>query len=353
MSEKQRSSKTISEEEFNAQLRAERGQKNATHSMVMTKPPSGPNRSLEEVLRDHNIEISETRPTVTSSVASSPSERKYLQIPISEIDANPLAPREVYTPEMIRDRADALRTQGQHDPIHVIPNPDDPGRYIICDGWTRVLACRDHQVMAELLAEVHEDMTLAQSAWYGYQQNEERQQHCDLDRAMFYERLIATGESAAEIARKAHISKSQMTFYRAYLRLPSEVMEIIREFPDRFGATVAYHLDRLCQSAGKRKAVALAARFAEANHPRSWLISQVQGMLEGSAPRKPGSTKQVRFVNGFYKQRDNSFEVSIDVDPQKRDAFAQALEALVASVGETLSDDKEKTLDEDGGEFSR
>lgn len=353
MSEKQRSSKTISEEEFNAQLRAERGQKNPAHSMVMTKPPTGPNRSLEEVLRDHRNEINETQPTAASNASLTNTERKYLQIPISNIDANPLAPREVYTPEMIRDRAEALRSQGQHDPIHVIPNPDDPGRYIICDGWTRVLACREHQVMEELFAEVHEDMTLEQSAWYGYQQNEERQQHCDLDRAMFYERLIATGESAAEIARKAHISKSQMTFYRAYARLPPEVMEIIREFPDRFGATVAYHLDRLCQSAGKRKAVTLAARFADANHPRSWLISQVQGLLEGSAPRKPGSTKQVRFVNGFYKQRDNSFEVSINVDPQKRDAFAQALEALVATVGETLSDSEQKPVHEDGAEFSR
>ncbi|WP_240498628.1 ParB/RepB/Spo0J family partition protein [Thauera propionica] len=331
-------SKAMSEEEFNAQLRSERAQKAAPHGMVMTHPPSGPSRSLQEVLREHQQDFAAENASDRAAPEPKEINRKYQNIAVSLIDANPLAPREIYTPQMIRERAEALRTQGQHDPIHVIPNPDEPKRFIICDGWTRVQACRDHQVMHELLAEVHEGMSLEESAWFGYQQNEERQQHCDLDRAMFYERLIATGESAAEVSRRAGISKSQMTFYRSYSRLPSEVMDIIRESPDRFGATVAYHLERLCQNAGKRKAVALAARYAEENRPRSWLIAQVQGLIEAPAPRRPSSAKQIRFANGFYKQRDDSFEVNIKVDPAKRDAFAQALEALLATVGEAVAD---------------
>lgn len=331
-------SKAMSEEEFNAQLRSERAQKAAPHGMVMTHPPSGPSRSLQEVLREHQKDFAAENASDRAAPEPKEINRKYQNIAVSLIDANPLAPREIYTPQMIRERAEALRTQGQHDPIHVIPNPDEPKRFIICDGWTRVQACRDHQVMHELLAEVHEGMSLEESAWFGYQQNEERQQHCDLDRAMFYERLIATGESAAEVSRRAGISKSQMTFYRSYSRLPSEVMDIIRESPDRFGATVAYHLERLCQNAGKRKAVALAARYAEENRPRSWLIAQVQGLIEAPAPRRPSSAKQIRFANGFYKQRDDSFEVNIKVDPAKRDAFAQALEALLATVGEAVAD---------------
>ncbi|WP_287365778.1 ParB/RepB/Spo0J family partition protein [Thauera sp.] len=338
MVDKLLASKAMSEEEFNAQLRAERAQKAAPHGMVMTHPPSGPSRSLQDVLREHQQDFAAE--SASDCAAPEPKEinRKYQNIAVSLIDANPLAPREIYTPQMIRERAEALRTQGQHDPIHVIPNPDEPNRFIICDGWTRVQACRDHQVMYELVAEVHEGMSLEESAWFGYQQNEERQQHCDLDRAMFYERLIATGESAAEVSRRAGISKSQMTFYRSYSRLPSEVMDIIRESPDRFGATVAYHLERLCQNVGKRKAVALAARYAEENRPRSWLIAQVQGLIEVPAPRRPSSAKQIRFANGFYKQRDDSFEVNIKVDPAKRDAFAQALEALLATVGEAVAD---------------
>lgn len=332
MSDKPRSSKSLSEDDFNAQLRAERSQKPA-HAMVMTRPPSGPSRSLDEVLREHQPDYAATEKAESAAVAP-PRERTFQMIDVSLIDANPLAPREVYTPRMIRERADALRTQGQHDPIHVIPNPDEPGRFIICDGWTRVQACRDHQVMHALLSEVHEGLSLEESAWFGYQQNEERQQHCDLDRAMFYERLIAAGDTAAEIARRAGISKSQMSFYRAYSRLPGEVLEIVRDSPERFGATVAYHLERLCQLSGKRKAVALAARYAEENRPRSWLIAQVQSLIEAPTPRRPSSAKQIRFTNGFYKQRDDSFEVSIKVDPAKREAFAQALEALVATVGE-------------------
>ncbi len=45
-----KTSKKISEEEFNAQLRAERARSNP--GMVMTKPPLGPGKSLDEMLKD-------------------------------------------------------------------------------------------------------------------------------------------------------------------------------------------------------------------------------------------------------------------------------------------------------------
>ncbi|CAM5528459.1 hypothetical protein TMEC54S_00217 [Thauera mechernichensis] len=333
MVDKPRSSKSLSEDDFNAQLRSERAQKPASHGMVMTPLPSGPSRSLEEVLRDHP----DTSEKVKAGQASEPhaSERKYQKIDVSLIDPNPLAPREVYTAEMIRDRAEALRTQGQHDPIHVIPNPDEPGRFIICDGWTRVQSCRDHQVMHELLAEVHEGMSLEAAAWFGYQQNEERELHCDLDRAMFYEKLIANGHSAAEIAKQAGFSRSQMTFFRSFARLPADVLEIVRSSPKKFGASASYQISKVVDRAGVKQAAKLASRYCEEERTFSWLVGQVQSLVEPRHHRQPASSKQVKFGNGVYKQRGHDFEVLMTVkDPVKRAAFASRLEALLATVAE-------------------
>jgi ParB family chromosome partitioning protein len=268
----------------------------------------------------------------TPALLESVGGRHLKHIPITLIDANPLAPREVYTPQMIQGRADDLRSQGQHDPIHVIPNPEAQGRFVIADGWTRVQACRDHKVMESLLAEVHYDLTVQEAAWFGYQQNECRQQHCDLDRAMFYERLIATGETASEVARQAKVSRQQMSMYRSYGKLPPDVMDVIRSAPEKFTYPVVNELRKLFEQCGTRKAVVLAAKFAAADQTVRWLIAQVQAGLNPSAHKSTPPVKLVRYGNGAYKQRGNLFEVSIEVSDELRVEFAAALEALLDTV---------------------
>jgi ParB family transcriptional regulator, chromosome partitioning protein len=258
--------------------------------------------------------------------------RDLREIPVSLIDANPLAPREVYTPTMIARRAEELRTQGQHDPIHVIQNLESPGRFIIADGWTRVQACRDHKVMNTLLAEIHHGLSLHQAAWFGYEQNEGREQHCDLDRAMFYERLIASGENAADIARRANITRGQMTFFRSFSRLPVEVLEIIRSSPEKFGANAAYHLSKLYDKCGLRRTISLAMKFDEEGQTVRWLVNQVQGAINPGARKAPATQKTIRYLNGYFKVRADGFDVSIDVPHDQREAFAAKLEDLLDTV---------------------
>lgn len=332
-----KTSKGISDEEFNAQLRAERMR--SSTGMVMTKPPTGPNKSLEEMLNDQGQEeilvitpiLTEEKPATLQ--ASYVQGKKLLMVDVALIDTNPLAPREVYTAEMILSRAEALRTQGQHDPIHVIPNPDHLGRYIICDGWTRVQACRKHKVLEQLLAEIHENLSLEESAWFGYQQNEERQQHCDFDRAMFYEKLINAGETAISVANKAQVSASQMSFYRSFAKLPADVLEIVKEFPGKFSATVAYQIQKLAAGCGVRKAVSLALKFANEDHTQAWLINQVQLLIGPSSSKTvTRTTKQIRYSNGVYKQKGELFELNISVLPEQKEQFAEALERLLSTV---------------------
>lgn len=281
----------------------------------------------------------EVRPTAPpiSSAGASPAQlattKNIVAIPVDLIDQNPLAPREVYTAEMILERAEDLRNQGQHDAIHVIPNPERPGRYIICDGWTRVLSCKKHRVKDTLDAEIHEDMTIQEAAWFGYNQNEGRQQHCDLDRAFFYQKLIANGLTAQEVGERTNHSKAAMSYYVALAKLPAEILEIVRKNSTRISAQVGWNLYRVCEKKGEAKALALADRFLAEEQTVRWITQQVQAMLERSPSRKVNRPrKYLRFENGFFKERDNGFELSLDVAEDKREEFGRRLEELVRTV---------------------
>ena len=270
-------------------------------------------------------------------VRARPSAGEIIEIPVDLIDPNPFAPREIYTPEMILLRADNLRTQKQHDPIHVIPNPDAPGRYIIADGWTRTLACKTHGVFPTLKAIVHTGLTAEEAAWFGFESNEGREQHCDFDRAMFFEKLIAEGQSPTDVAERAKLSRSQMSMYRAFGKLPSEIIELIKARPAKFGHRVAYELSRIYEFSGVRKAVAIAAKYSDEDHPHRWLINQVQAILHPSGRKQGQALKHIRYSNGYYKQSSDEFELAIKVSPEKRESFAAALEALLNTVVDSPS----------------
>lgn len=307
-------------------------EKGASHPRPSIPLPSFSNTKRENIAAAPDTTSSISLESHTFSHSTDSVVRTLKQIDLSLIDPNPLAPREIYTPEMILQRAEDLRTQGQHDPIHVIPSSEQPGRYIIADGWTRVQACIQHNVCSTLLAEVHADLTLGEASWFGYNQNEGREQHCDFDRAMFFEKQLSAGLTAAEIARRAKLSKAQLTYFRSYAKLPLEVLDTIRREPKKFGSLVAYNLSRLYEHGGLRKTLALAEKYAAEDQPTRWLINQVQSYIAPSLAKASVPLKQVRYANGYYKQRGNSIELNISVDPEKRVSFVAALEQLLDEV---------------------
>jgi ParB family chromosome partitioning protein len=271
-------------------------------------------------------------PPIPADPIAPESGRIFRKIPVALIDENIYGPRVVYTHDMILNRAEELRTQGQHDPIHLIPNPDIPGRYIIADGWTRVQACIQHGVLDELLAEIHPHLNPEQAGWFGYQQNEGRNQHTDYDRAMFFIKMIENGETASEVAIKANISKTAMSFFMAFRDLPEDLLLIVREHPVKFGSTAAYYLSKLYKHAGAKKAVAIALRFSEGEHPIRWLVNQVQSITTPLTSKQATTKKTIRYANGYLKERVDGFELVISVPDDKREAFSTALETLLDTV---------------------
>lgn len=300
----------------------------------------GPGVPLMQFSNDPAPQSLTSTPAASSpGTSTTQTTRNIREIDVDLIDPNPLAPREVYTSQMVRSLADALADQGQHDPIHVFPNPDALGRFIICDGWTRVQACRKHGVLGgKLLAEIHQNLTFQESAWFGYQQNEGRSQHFDIDRGLFYAKLIKSGQSQTEIARRAKLSKTLMSFYLSYHKLPESVLDVVRDRPERFGATAAWHLSKFLEKFGSDATLILALQFAEEMHSVRWLAAQTRATTPADHPTKAAAQiRTVTYANGMYKMTEAQCELLIDlknVSPAMRSIFTIELEKLIEMVTE-------------------
>lgn len=308
---------------------------------VVSRIPKAPPRETVSS-PEHDVASAEASPNAPVSSHPAPLApgskilgREMALIDVNLVDPNPLAPREVYTAEMIKARADALRTQGQHDPIHIIPNPEADGRYIIADGWTRIQACREHLVLPNLLAEIHRGMSVEEAAWFGYRQNEEREQHCDLDRAMFYEKMIAAGTPASKLATMVGLNKSTMSTYRAFAKLPENVLDIVKTDTKRFTAYPVSYIQRVSEKLGATHGARLAAEFASNGQSHTWLVTKANTLLEPKKKKATNPSINVRYRNGYYKNQGQNFSVSLTVPEEKLETFKSQLEALLETVADT------------------
>lgn len=177
-------------------------------------------------------------------------------IPLDLIDPNPLAQRTIYTDEVLLEIATSLKENLQRDPIHVRPNPEAPGRFVIWDGWTRVLAIRkfgeEFDLPARVEARVHKNLNELEACVQGYFQNDERHPPTEYDRGMLFFKLKnERGLSSAEIVEKFKIkSKSDLTYYLAFGDLPDAVLPIAMANAATFGRSLAYYIAVACKNHG-------------------------------------------------------------------------------------------------------
>lgn len=263
--------------------------------------------------------------------------RDIRMLPLAKIHANPFQPREVYTPESLRERAESIRANGQYDLIHVIPHPDIPGEFMIGDGWTRVSGCVEFDVVSELHAEVHHDKTPAQAAWMGYEQNEQRKQLCDLDRAFFFDKSYREGMTQTEVERRTGIPQTKLSYYSAFKRLPEGVLNVIRQNASIFAAYLAPYLARVAENVSPEKAESLAMTFSAGDMSARALMDACVSVLAekkaSEAATKHTNNRVLRYANGTLKQKGNQFDMRIEVPVEKRDDFKTELEALFTRYG--------------------
>lgn len=312
------------------QLRSAAGDK----ASLQTVPELEPERSLEA----SSINAVEQNSTPYFKVP--PSEGDYILIDAGLIDQNAHPPRTFYLEENIKSVADSMHQSGQRDAIHVIPNPDKPGRYIIGDGWTRVLATRSYNINDnKVLAKVHFDLTEEQASWLGYSQNKDRSPPSDLDLASYYQGWHEKGVSWEEIANRAGVSKALMSYYAAFHKLDAKVLSLVRASPERFSANAVFHISRLQAQAGSDQALHIANRFLLNEQSIKQLRESVDEALErlGRQKSSRGATNKVvlhrAFPGGQFRQRQNGLvEMSATVPEDRISYFNQRLEELLKEV---------------------
>ena len=249
------------------------------------------------------------------------------------IDENQHAPRQQYSDSTILDLAASIRDKGQRDAIHVIPNPKKPGRFIVGDGWTRVQAIRAKDLQGlRVKAVVHHDLNEVDVAWFGYWQNEERNEHTDFDRATFYNKLRAEGWTWEQISVKTGLPIGTLSVYGNYERLDPDVLDFVKRYPKKVTLNVVAQLVRMNAAKGLDATLSLCRAFIENDESIRWLRERVQVATESRKPeRKSSSVKfQRRYASGMFRQRtDGSIEVSGTIPQDKLEEFNAAMDRLL------------------------
>lgn len=251
------------------------------------------------------------------------------------IEQNSHPPRQIHTEEAIKELADSIRKDGQRDAIHVIPHPEKPGRYIIGDGWTRVQAICAYDINnTTVLTRIHQEMSEEEVAWLGYAQNEERKQHTDYDRAVFFSGWMKSGMQGKEIAERTGISPTLLSFYAAFNKLPPEALVLVKNNTDKVSATAAHLLYRILELSDEAHLMRTLHAFIEQDKPRTWLkdvLEKLPNQSKAATTTRQPQPRKTMFRkdfanNGVYKQRsDGRIELTLTVEADKIEQFNSGL----------------------------
>lgn len=251
--------------------------------MAFNRPPTGRKLSkhqeaLKATIADSNAKANDVQPVAAEAEVKGPIDgvlaqaARAVQAPdkvkvsvdtvnVDLIDMNPTPQRRFYPEWTLRSIAHSLKRTGQRDPIHVYPHPDQPGRYITTDGWTRVLAIRQYGdemgLSKDVLIKVLWDLTPLEAAMYGFFQNKDRHGTADLDDAFYFQDLMDVYKiSRAEIMKFAEISsRGAMSQLMSFTALDPAIIELINPHKYRFSKNFAYLILRIQERHGLEKAL--------------------------------------------------------------------------------------------------
>lgn len=250
--------------------------------MAFNRPPSSKKLSkhaeaLKATIAEANAKADEVAPVAATVNETAPGDGVLLRalqsvqspdkvkvsvdkVNVDLIDMNPTPQRRFYPEWTLRSIAHSLKRTGQRDPIHVYPNPDQPGRYITTDGWTRVLAIRqfgeEMGLSREVLIKILTDLTPLEAAMYGFFQNKDRHGTADLDDAFYFQDLMDVYKvSRAEVMKFAEITNGgAMTQLMSFTSLDPSLIELINPHKYRFSKNFAYLVLRIQERHGLEKA---------------------------------------------------------------------------------------------------
>ena len=159
-----------------------------------------------------------------------------MRLPLDKIWTSPYQVRAI-TKQALEDLMDSIKdTGGLISPIVVRPSGDG---YELIAGHTRYLACV--QLKHPEIPAVVRPMSDAEAARALAADNLTRKDLTDYEICKQIETLMSAGfiNSNSEASRLLGRTRQDIIRYRAYAELPSEVLELLGNYPDLFGSSAA------------------------------------------------------------------------------------------------------------------
>jgi ParB family transcriptional regulator, chromosome partitioning protein len=203
-----------------------------------------------EPARANDIDLATQGPADASSIAEpmSPVESHYVvkSLPIAKVKDHPRNARQVYDPARVDEMATTIARDGQRVPAVVMPDPDNPGFYLLIEGRYRKRALISLG-RTTILASIIEPLSDLEAYRLSLLLNEERNDQTILDNALSWKAMLADGtyRSQDHIAEHLNIKQGTVSKTLAVLDLPDSVLNIVKTRPGSFGIRVAQELRQL------------------------------------------------------------------------------------------------------------
>ena len=271
-----------------------------------------------------------------------------IEISWAKLKDNPYNARTFYRHSKILERAESIKERGQLEAAKVVPDPDEPGCYIIIDGGYRkraLMLLGKPGMLCKVGASIESKLELyALSRAF----NKEREDNSMLDDIFAWKRLLDDGVLPNEDALAKHLSTQDRSMttpnlhkYLKVAELPEKMLGFISDNPEKFGVRMTYAVYQYYKDSSEAAASQLLEKIVFEDLP----VKTVEGLREKLGTAKQRSRLTSRPWNildsngteiGKLKEFDDSGRIVCDLvvlDPdQRRQVMAKLKEALAIPV---------------------
>lgn len=341
--------KSTSDADFVAQLRS-KGTR-VDPGMVLHTPPTRPNRSLDDLLaadeNESQATVSDVRPPLREDSGGQTDELGRI-VSIDLLDTHPWNARVHRSAERIREIASQIAAIRQLHPITVTRNPDQPGRYFVVDGETRMRGLKLLNRKSAWILEVDVDPTNALD-FYGasVKQTDATEAISAIDKGIKWAMLIEEGHAtAAAIAEKLELAPSTVSRMLAYKKFSPTVLDFMHSHADRFPYSVAAVLAQLVdEKLSEEQILAKCQEVVDSQQGRRAVEALVKSVKTADGERKPRKSALVAIpikagtaqVGSFRTYESGALEFKLTTTASLSQENHRALSDVLETVSELIS----------------
>lgn len=344
----------IDDDTFNAQLRAQMGRGGKPQGEVLRQPPTGPRKSLAEMVTDSDSPILEAPSSPLNNqdgfdtgIASSPlnDENTVQELDVDVIDDSPYQPRNKYDENGIQILAAMLADRGQDEPIAVRRKGN---RFELISGHRRIRAARMmHWKTIKGRVFVLSDEEAEKATLVA---NEGQEGLSDYERAQAYRRAQQKGfaKTQAEVGRMFGRSQARVSQCLSLLDLPAPVLSLLDEYPNLVGYRFVPMIDILVKEQPAAGEFIRQALLGLIDNPEL-TPDDIRAIVLKQCKVKPAAVKKPKPVvvvdsegrNVFQvKSNAEKHEIVIKLDPDGSGDFDHAAKRIIANLREIASKGK-------------